>query len=113
MRRLSKQMKAAVALADISKCRQKHGAVLMKNGVVLAAGTNVSRLSVDEISDENWRSSGIHAEESVIRQAGTAASGATIYVSRIGRSGDIINSRPCKRCQGLAERRGVKKIVHT
>lgn len=106
----SRPLKAALALAELSKCRQQHGAVLMKNGVVLAAGTNVIR---EPVSDRNFRSCSVHAEALVISQAGTAASGSTIYVARINKAGDYVDSTPCKRCQGLMRRKGIKKVYHT
>lgn len=113
MKKLNKPnrpMKAALALAELSRCRQKHGAVIVKNGVVLAAGTNAMR---EPVSDTNFRSCSVHAEAKVISQAGSAANGATIYVGRISRNGEYVDSTPCKRCQGLMARRGIKKVYHT
>lgn len=108
--KLGRPLKAAFALAELSKCRQRHGAVLVKNGVVIAAGVNLMK---EPVTDANFRSCTVHAEANVIAQAGTAANGATIYVARVGREGGPINSAPCKRCVGLMQRKGVKKVVHT
>ena len=111
--RIDKRMKAALALAELSRCRNRHGAVLLNGGVVISAGVNSSKLSSEEITDDNWRSAGMHAEAAAITSAGSAASGSIVYVSRVNKAGQPVQSAPCKRCQGLAERRGVRKIVHT
>lgn len=113
MTRVDKRIRAALALAELSRCKNKHGAIVMKDGVLLGSGVNTVRCSADEVSDDNWRFVGLHAEAAAILQAGSASSGATIYVARVNKQGEPIDSRPCKRCQGLADRRGVRKIVHT
>lgn len=108
--KIGRPLRAALALAELSKCKQRHGAVLMKNGVVIAAGTNINK---EPTTDSNFRSCAIHAEAAVVSQAGTAATGATVYVARMGRSGNPLNSAPCKRCEGLMKRRGIKRVYHT
>lgn len=106
----NKALSAALSLSYLSKCRHKHGAVLMKNGQVLAAATNV--LLTGDVSDANWRRSQLHAEEVVLGMAGTQAVGAVLYVARSGPNG-ALPSGPCIRCQRRIARARVKRVVHT
>jgi len=51
---------------------------------------------------------GIHAEESLIKRYSSNIK--TIFICRIGRSGDILPIDPCPKCQKLAEKYGIKII---
>lgn len=109
-----KQLRAAFAIAETSRCSHRHGAVLVKNGVVIAGSSNIQRQpQLTGWEEGSWRRSSVHAEAAVIGMAGNQASGATLYVARIGRMNQVSPSRPCIRCLGLAERAGIRKIVHT
>lgn len=92
-----------------SKCRYKHGCVVVSNGRVVAAATN------KKIGDPytHWRRSYVHAEAAAIIAAGTKANGATVYVARISSDGTVTLSKPCKRCDGYMERFGVSRVVWT
>ena len=39
--------------------------------------------------------------------------GATIYVARVGKDGEIKNSRPCEICQAVLKHVGVKRAIYT
>lgn len=106
----NKSLNAAIALACLSKCRHKHGAILVKRGQVIAAGTNI-RLQVP--TDTNWRYCSLHAEEYVLTIAGTQASGATLYVARVNNQGDTRLSLPCERCRKKIYRAKIKRVVTT
>lgn len=106
----NKSLNAAIALAKLSKCRHKHGAVLVKNGQVIAAGTN---LQLQTVSDANWRLASLHAEEYVLSVAGTNASGAILYVARVNNSGESRLSLPCDRCRKKIYRAKVRRVVST
>lgn len=109
-----KQLRAALAIAEASRCSHRHGAVLVKNGRVIAAGSNQQRQpQLPHWEEGSWRRVSVHAEEAVLQMAGNQAVGATLYVARIGRLDQVSPSRPCLRCIGLAERSGIRKIVHT
>lgn len=109
--KIKKPLKAALALAELSRSRQKHAAIVMSGGIVVGAATNQTWESPP--ADSGWRNTTLHAEAAAIAQAGPNASGATIFVARVGASGDAVLSKPCKRCMGLIDRRGVAKVVHT
>lgn len=106
----NKSMDAAIALAKLSKCRHKHGAVLIKSGQVIAAGTNIIR---QVPSDTNWRACSLHAEEYVLTVAGTQAVGATLYIARVNKQGETLLSLPCSRCRRKIIRAKVKRVVTT
>ena len=107
-----KALNAAIALAKLSKCRHKHGAVLMKKGQVIATGTNI-RLNGFPVNDSDWRLSNLHAEEMAISIAGTNASGATLYVARVNAHGVPRLSLPCDRCRGKIYRAKIRRVVST
>lgn len=103
-----------MTLAGLSRCENRHGSVIVKNGRVLATASNSTRTGLNpDWADGSWRRMSVHAEEAVLGMAGSMAHGATLYVSRVNNQGKAVNSRPCKRCVGLAERYGIRKIVHT
>lgn len=51
-----------------------------------------------------------HAESRVLAKAGI---GATIWVSRIVRTGEWANAKPCVKCQALIRNKKVKKVYFT
>ena len=51
-----------------------------------------------------------HAEEVAIRRAGNVE-GATIYVARVTRSGDLGIAKPCLRCSEMLITEGVSTVV--
>lgn len=55
----------------------------------------------------------VHAEVAAIRKAGGSLKGATIYVSRVGKSGRTRLSRPCENCMKAIIDAGIKSIVYT
>jgi len=64
---LNKPLAASVALAELSRCRQKHGAILMNRGRLVSSAVNIKYHTPE---GANWRSSHGHAEEIAVRQAG-------------------------------------------
>ena len=108
---MNRYLAMSLGLALSSNCsRYRHGAVIVKDGKILAVGTN--RMYYDP-SVVNWRMSGIHAEAAAIKAAGNRAKGATIYVGRINRTGETMLSAPCDRCTGAIDRAGITRVVHT
>jgi tRNA(Arg) A34 adenosine deaminase TadA len=51
-----------------------------------------------------------HAESRLCRKLDY---GATVYVARITKTGDIALSKPCPRCEGALRAHGVKKVYYT
>lgn len=110
---MPKYLSAALVLARGGFGKNKHGAILVNNGKVVAIGTNVRKGVGAEYSENSWRGSHIHAEAVVISAAGHRAKGGTLYVARSNQSGSPRPSRPCERCQGAIERAGIRRVVHT
>lgn len=85
------------------------GALLVRGGSVLAAGSNRYRNHPAQVAlgDVSY-----HAEEVVLRRAGNPQ-GATLYVARVTRSGLLGLARPCESCSGLLAAAGVHTVVWT
>jgi deoxycytidylate deaminase len=95
--------------------RAKHGAVLTKNGNVVAVATNRLRNCPRTIKHAGADNYSYHAERLAIRRAqanNVDLDGAVIYVARsMGRGSGL--SRPCNRCYDAIVDAGIKKIVYT
>lgn len=107
---MNKYLEKALETAKTSKCRYKHGCVVVsKRGKILAVATN-KRVANPQT---NWRSSHIHAEFAALIAAGKEAHRGVVYVARVSPSGRPAPSQPCKKCQGLIERFGIASVVFT
>jgi tRNA(Arg) A34 adenosine deaminase TadA len=83
----------------------RHGAVVVRDGKVLASGCN--RLCA-VVTDS------VHAEAAVIKRIPRLKlHGTTMYVVRIGQDDRLLQSKPCKRCSRFLERIGLKRIYYT
>jgi len=107
---MSKHMKKAIRLADTSRCRYRHGCVIVLNGRVV--GEAVNRLVSDQTTG-SWRKSHMHAEIAALLSAGSKAYGAIVYVARVHKDGTPADSKPCKKCEGQLKRKRVKKVIWT
>lgn len=106
---MSKYLEQAIEVAKTSKCKYKHGCVVVNKGKVLAVATN--RKVADP--ETHWRRSHIHAEMAAVIAAGTQAAGASVYVARVSADGSPANSKPCKKCERLLNRYGVMQVIWT
>ena len=96
----------------------RHAAVVVKAGRVLSVGrnrdnTHPDAVGVDEDGEVFTRT--IHAEMDAFSRVKNKnhLKGATIYVARKGRNDEAGMSCPCKMCQGLISKYGLKKAVFT
>lgn len=100
----------AMKVAETSEVENQHGAVLVKNGRVLALGIN------------KWRNKGLfmesyepvlttHAEVDVLNRV-SDAEGTVLYIAR-SKDGKAMFSRPCWRCMETIAAAGVKRIIYT
>lgn len=104
----------AVSLAESNTSYPKWrlGAALVKGGSLIATG--VSKLHTSPKLVKGGINCSEHAEMAALRRARNSnLSGATIYVARVGRDGDIKLARPCKSCQKALRKAGIKKVVYT
>ena len=105
---LKKFLQIAYDVAATSKCRQKHGAVVIKRGQVRSVAANQRRGLVTDAYPHT-----IHAEELALLRAGSTSAGATLLVARVNRAGELRLSAPCRRCQGAIERAGIRRVIYT
>ena len=102
-------LELALSVASKSKCRHKHGCVVVRNGKVVSTSTN------KKIGDPKtaWRTSHVHAEFAAIVAAGSFATGANVYVARVAADGSPAPSKPCKKCESIMSRSKVSKVLWT
>lgn len=99
----------AIDIAKASRCRYRHGAVVVSNGQVVAMATN--KIVSDQ--GKGWRKSHVHAEVAALTAAGARANGSTLYVARVNAQGMARDSKPCKKCEGFIEKYKVGSVVWT
>ena len=103
---MNKYLQKALEIAKTSKCRYKHGCVVVYDGRIVSAATN------KKVGDPRfgWRKAHVHAEIAAVTAAGSRASGAYVYVARVAADGSPAESEPCKKCHGYLERAGVSRV---
>lgn len=107
---MNKYLEKALEIAQTSKCRYRHGCVVVsKKGKVVAQATN-KKVGDPETA---WRRSHIHAEVAALVAAGTLARGAMVYVARVNKAGEPVLSKPCVKCERYLKRYGVAGVVWT
>lgn len=106
---MNKYLEIATNVARKSRCRYKHGCVVVYNGRVISRATN------KKIGDPKlqWRRSHVHAEAAAAIAAGSKISGAHVYVARVGPDGSPQDSKPCAKCERYLWRMGVARITWT
>jgi len=118
----NKFLRLAIRLIDGEEYGQgiqhRHAAVIVKGGRVLSIGRNRDKthpaaVGVDEDGEVFTRT--IHAEMDAVSRVKNKShlKGATIYVARKGRNDEAGMSCPCKMCQGLINKYGLKRAVFT
>jgi deoxycytidylate deaminase len=101
-----------MTLTSKSNMQQKHGAVIVKSGRVLATGWNVLKNDPNNISEEHLEQfCSVHAEAMAIARA-TRTIGATIYIAR-SKNGRPRFSKPCNGCQNAIDKAGIKQVIYT
>lgn len=105
----------AVELAKLSTEAFKHGAIIRKAGNTVAVGINYTINDPAYLEDEIAIShAAIHAEIAALNAARKVdLNGATIYVARVIKNGELRMSKPCENCQAELINRGVKKVIYT
>lgn len=106
----------AMRAAESSDCQQRHGAIVVRGGSVLAIGVNKWRndITMAGLLHDQGRSTdiSIHAEIDALSRVSNPR-GATIYVARVNRTGKARLSKPCVNCAKALKKAGVSKIVYT
>jgi tRNA(Arg) A34 adenosine deaminase TadA len=113
-----KHLELAKKIAKTSNHRKsRHGAVLVRGGSILNFAKNslrYARFPQRFMSyEQNWYCTH-HAEIAcILGLPKQVTKGATIYVARVGKDGDIKNSKPCCVCQSVLKHVGVKRAIYT
>jgi len=96
----------AMGVATTSKCRMKHGALVVKHGHVLGTSPNVEKNSPKYVDHEH---ASVHAEIRAMQRAGWPIK-ATVYVARVNNFGESRLSKPCANCQAVLEANNCKAV---
>jgi deoxycytidylate deaminase len=100
--------------AEKSEENKKHGAIIVKSGRVVGTGFNRFKNHPHNIPVELIKvHCSRHAEEVAIREAGSNAKGAILYVARVNKQGVDRNSKPCHICSKIIKSSGIKKVIYT
>ena len=104
----------AIEEATKSTMNHRHGAVIVKEGNVLATAYNYN-FSNKQRHSHSMRSR--HAEAEAIihcKLRNISLKGADIFVVRLSRSGkNLANSRPCKDCAEFIEENQFANVYHS
>jgi len=104
----------ARTIAESSRERKRHGAVVVKNGNIVGIGFNKYRNNPDQVSPEHIKTDcSYHAEFLALRQAGEKCKGATLYVARLNSDGLDRYSEPCNNCKQVINTAQIKRVVYT
>lgn len=115
--RLSKTQRSrldiAVKVAELSTCKQRHGAAVFSGGRLMSVGYNRSHVN-NKWLDGHPLPHTTHAEVDALQKlSDDVVKGATIYIARIFKTGEEAMSAPCASCRKYLIRRKVKSIVYT
>ena len=99
-----------------SGCNHTHHATIIKRNKVLASAMNKIGSRSMGCGYSDWT---IHAERAVVKRLGDISQlrGATLYVCRFNKEGELRDSKPCHECQVFLEKcireYGLRKVVYT
>lgn len=113
-RKQKSMLSLAVKVSATSELAQQHGAVVVKNGRVLALGVNKQK-NADintpfAVNAPEYFT--VHAEVDAINRAANTQ-GATIYIARINKQGEERYSRPCDNCAEVIRKAGIRTVIYT
>ena len=99
------------AQTDNTPKSYRFGTILAKKRKVLSFGVN--RPYETHTRSEHYRFSSIHAElDCIIGVPEKDIRGATMYVFRLSRGGKPGISKPCKHCEELLRRAGIRDVYY-
>ena len=100
--------------ASRSEHSEKHGAVMIKNGKVVATARN-QYCSKKKLSHfHSTRIWSVHAEMSLAASVPKhVAKGSTVCVVRVNKNGQLVNSEPCEMCKKILIKLNVKNVYYS
>ena len=116
-----KFLKVAKAVSQTSDFFRIHiGAVIVKKNRIISVGCNLlkthpiqKKYDVYRGIDEDCIRHRLHAEMACILAAKEDLSGATIYIYRENRNGELGMCRPCCACYQMIKDSGISRMVYT
>lgn len=113
--RIEKFFRIAKEAARNSECHFRHGAVLAKSSRVLNVSGNINRYC--KFADFHRTEDGhgtIHAEiGAILGISRSVLRSSDVYVIRINREGELMNSRPCDMCMTAMQHVGIKRVFYS
>jgi tRNA(Arg) A34 adenosine deaminase TadA len=94
----------------------KHGAILVRAGAVINTSCNKNKYKAwaNQFRKKQHGHATIHAEiGAILGLDRSLTEGSTIYVVRVGKCGDLKNSKPCPMCEAAMQYVGMKKVVYS
>jgi len=115
--RIKRYIELAKKVAEESESTDyRHGAVLVRGAAVISTSCNKNGFKSfgQRFRERDCGHATRHAELGVILGVDRAkTTGATVYVVRIGKTGDLRLSKPCHMCRAVLEYVGVKKVFYS
>lgn len=105
----------AVKMAESSDVDNRHGAVVVQGGRVLALGVNKWRnrdMRWDNEKDTFKPILTVHAEMDALSRVDNPK-GSVLYIARVNERGEERMSRPCRHCMKELVKLGVKRVIYT
>lgn len=100
-------LELAISQAIKSPMQHKHGSVIWKGKTIIGAGYN-HHMSAPM---PNNRKVSIHSEKDCLTGLrGDQIYGSNVLAIRVTKTGQLSSGGPCKGCQKLLKRKGIKKI---
>lgn len=102
----------AITVASTGTMKNKHGAVLMQSGSVLAVGVNAYRNAPsDQISSKDIS---IHAEVAASRSH-LLVPNTTLYIVRVNtKTKELMDSKPCSEClEHILWKTQIKEVIYS
>lgn len=121
--KLQKFMMRAKQVSEFSDySKYMIGAVIVSNGKIISRGWSQEKTHpFIEINGSYQTPKGLHISKNIHAECAAIFKvknkeilmGATIYVFRENKQGEIVNSRPCPMCEKVLRKYGFKKMVYT
>lgn len=110
--------KAAMAASNSTHDRVRIGAVVVNGNYLISTGWNQKKSHPMQAKYNVLRnlecSNYIHAEiHSLVRSGREDVTGATIYVYREDRTGEVANCKPCAACTKAISDAGIRRVYYT
>lgn len=96
----------AIDEASKARMRVRVGAV-----VVVAGRASTGHNKYRNPPRVSYHQASTHAEVDALKRAPRGGDNGTIYIARLGRTGRLLPSFPCRRCVPVLANAGVKRIV--